>query len=467
MKQARVMFAGTSSDVGKTTIVLGVMRALKNRKLRVQGYKAGPDYIDTAFHTFATGMASRNLDTWMMDENTILSLYSKNTSQCDISIMEGVMGMYDGKDVKSLIGSSAHLAKLTKTPVVLIINGGGVAASAAATVLGFKMFDTSVEIKGVIVNKVSGERHYNLIKEAIEYHVGIKCLGYLKKHEEISLKSRHLGLIPSVEVDALEEKIELVAKLIEETVDLDALIDLASTAEIVKDNIVIEKKEKKIRLGLAYDKAFNFYYQDNLDLLESLGCDLIRFSPLKDKALPEGLDGLYIGGGFPEMFGKEIEANITMRNSIKSAVENHMPVYAECGGLMFLTQYIEDLQGKKYNMCGVFENGSKMTKTLQRFGYVKVTLNEDTILGKKGTEFKAHEFHRSVVNDNECVNLESRRKYDISKDRNGEEVIWHCGYKKNNCVGGYPHIHFYNNLQVADNFVASCRKYSNGRKTNG
>lgn len=459
MKQSRIMFAGTSSDVGKTTIVLGVMRALRNRGLKVQGYKAGPDYIDTAFHTFATGNYSRNLDTWMMTEEVILNLYSKNAVDSDIAIMEGVMGMYDGADVRSTIGSSAHLSKITKTPIILIINGKGVAASAAAMVLGFKNFDSDVEIKGVIVNQVSGEKHYELIKDAIEYHVGIKCLGYLKNQKEISLKSRHLGLIPSVEVDSLDKKIDLVAKLVEETIDLDLLLEIASTAEVINSTDLIKEKEKKVRLGVARDSSFNFYYQDNLDLLESLGCELVMFSPVNDNKLPKDLDGLYIGGGFPEVFGKELEENISMRNSIKTAIENNLPTYAECGGLMYLTEYIEDLEGNKFKMCGVFENGSKMTKTLQRFGYVNVTLNKDSIIGKKGTSFKAHEFHRSIVTEN----TELLKVYDINKET--KNLNWNCGYMKYNCLGGYPHIHFYSNLDVAINFVKSCENYSR-RKNN-
>lgn len=453
----RVLLAGTSSDVGKTTVVLGIMRALRNRGIKVQGYKAGPDYIDTAFHTFATDVPSRNLDTWMLEEPVIKSLIGRHSKHADIAIMEGVMGMYDGADVKSLIGSSAHLAKMTKTPVVLVINGAGVAASAAAMVLGFKMFDEEVDVKGVIVNKVSGEAHYQLIKEAIEHHVGIPCVGYLTKNENISLKSRHLGLIPSAEVDALDEKINEVASMIEETVDLELLMSIGKSAKQFHDDEV-PGVEKYLKIGLPYDKAFSFYYQDNLDLLESLGCELVKFSPIKDQVLPKGLHGLYIGGGFPEVFAEEISNNKTMLSSIKKAIESGLPTYAECGGLMFLSSYIENLDGEKYDMVGIFDNGSKMTKRLQRFGYVNAVLNRDTIIGEKTLTFKAHEFHRSVVLESPN-DLSGIQAYDIKKERKKDIRTWHCGYMKYNCLGGYPHIHFYSNQDVAKGLIKSWHQY--------
>lgn len=449
--QNRIMFAGTSSDVGKTTIVLGIMRALKNRGMKVQGFKAGPDYIDTAFHTFATGIPSRNLDTWMLDEDVIKELLAKHASKADISIMEGVMGMFDGANIKSIEGSSAHLASITKTPVILIINGAGVALSAAAMVYGFVHFDESIDVKGVIVNKVSGDGHYQIIKEAIEHHVKIPCIGYLAKNEDISLKSRHLGLIPSVEVQALDEKVNKVAEMIEETMNLDLLLELSK--EIV-DFELIESKSKApyLRVGVAYDQAFNFYYQDNLDYLKEQGCELVFFSPINDTHIPSNLDGLYIGGGFPEVFADQLENNITMKKSLKEAIESNMPTYAECGGLMYLTEYIETLEGNKHKMVGIYTGGSKMTKTLQQFGYVRGELNRDQIIGSKGTLFKGHEFHRSVV-----MNEDLERTYNLKKVN--KDVTWQCGYNRKNCLGGYPHLHFYSNLEIANNFIKACEAY--------
>lgn len=453
----RVMFAGTSSDVGKTTIVLGIMRALTLKGLKVQGYKAGPDYIDTAFHTFATHIPSRNLDPWFFTEETINSLIGIHDAKSDISIMEGVMGMYDGASVESIHGSSAHLAIITQTPIILIINGGGVALSAAAMVKGFKTFDERVNVAGVIVNKVGSEKHYQLIKEAIEKHTSIPCIGYLKQSQDITLKSRHLGLIPSVEVDALDGKINHVANMIQESIDLNKLQEIAKQAKDYPSN-PLKDYPKSVRLGVAYDNAFNFYYEDNLDLLESLGCELIKFSPIKDHEIPKDIDGLYLGGGFPEIFAKELYENRSMRQSIYNAIQNNLPTYAECGGLMYLTNSIKTLEEEAYDMCGVFDAKSEMTKSLQRFGYVNVHLNHDTILGPKGTKFKGHEFHRSQVIENK----ELSHFYDVSKGGNGQGN-WQCGLSINQCIGAYAHVHFYNNMDLARNLVRAMKTYRSQR----
>lgn len=444
--QNRLMFTGTNSNVGKTTVVIGLMRAFKNRGLKVQGFKAGPDYIDPAFHTFATGVKSRNLDTWMLSVEAIQELLARHASCADLSIMEGVMGMFDGYGVQNIKGSSAHLAKVTKTPVILIIDGSGVALSAAAEVLGYKSFDTEVDLKGVIVNKVSGEHHYQLIKEAIELHVGIPCVGYLKKNNDISLKSRHLGLIPSVEVEALDEKIDLAARMLEETVDLERILEISST--VIEYPVKTLPKNKTCRLGVAYDSAFNFYYEDNIDLLESLGCEIIRFSPIND-VLPE-VDGLYFGGGFPEVFAQKLEENQLIRKQIKEASENAMPIFAECGGFMYLTESIEDFKGHTFDMCGIYPARSKMTDKLQRFGYVEGHFTDHTILGACQTPFKGHEFHRSIVLDEDCY-----KTYALNK----KGKTWTCGSVSQKTLAGYPHIHFYTNKDIAKTFVKSCEEY--------
>jgi len=451
------MFAGTSSDVGKTTTVLGIMRALRNRGLKVQGYKAGPDYIDTAFHTFATGVPSRNLDPWMMPQEALLGLMARHEEKTDISILEGVMGMFDGVGTDSIEGSSAHLAKMTQTPVVLIINGKGVALSGAAMVLGFKMFDPAINIAGVIINRVSGDYHYNLIKDGIEKHVGIPCIGYLEQSDNITLSSRHLGLIPSVEVEALDEKVDQVAQMVESTIDLDLLMTLAKAAVSHKP-LSPQMGDKRLRLGLAKDESFNFYYQDNLDLLSELGCDLVEFSPLKDQALPKDLHGLYIGGGFPEIFAEGLSANTSMRTSIKEAIQGGLPTYAECGGYMYLSQGIETLDQESYDMVGIFDHRAEMTKRLQRFGYVQPTLNQDTILGPKGTRFKGHEFHRSKMMEDQGVNY----AYDIEKARRGQVSYWQCGEYKYKCLAAYAHMHFYSNIDIVKNFIDACLTYKRG-----
>lgn len=455
MNCPRFILAGTNSGVGKTTITLGLLNGFHRKDVKIQPFKSGPDYIDPAFHTFVTGNASRNLDAWLLPEDNIRRLMVKSGYDKDLSIIEGVMGFYDGHSVHKKVGSTAHLSKILEAPVVLIINGSGISTSAAAIVHGFKTFDPNVNIAGVIINMVNSQRHYEILKEAIEDMAGVKCYGYLKKNPEMNLSSRHLGLIPSYEVDALKEKIDLISDMMDETIDFDGLLALGQEAPIIETEKLEVEKIVDLTIGVPMDKAFNFYYRDNLDMLEALGAKLVHFSPLEDEKLPEGLDGLYVGGGFPEVFASELSANKSMLASVKDYIEGDMPVYAECGGLMYMCQSIVDLEGKSYDMVGVIENTSTMTGRLKRFGYVEASLNEDTIIGKNGTAFRAHEFHRSELS----VCDDDHMQYDVEKDRgNGDVKRWNCGYSYKNFLGGYAHIHFYNNLDIPVNFLKTCQR---------
>ncbi|QZY57372.1 cobyrinate a,c-diamide synthase [Crassaminicella profunda] len=454
MKLPRFVLAGTQSGVGKTTISIGIMAALKKRGMNVQPFKVGPDYIDPAFHTFVTENKSRNLDSWMLDEACVKKLFVKNAMNKQISVIEGVMGLYDGYGVKKDEGSTAHVSKIMKAPVILIINGKGMSSSAAAQVLGYKLYDEGVDIKGVIINNISGDAHYDLLKESIERDTKIKCVGYLKPNENIELKSRHLGLIPSVEVKNLERKIDEIAQMVEETMDLDELLTIANHAEKMDDQPEkIKRVVDHVNIGVPLDNAFNFYYEDNLDLLKELGANLVYFSPLKDRELPKNLQGLYIGGGFPEIFAKELEENTSMRNSIKEAIEKGLPTYAECGGLMYLSKAITTLEGKKYSMVNIFHTEARMTKRLQRFGYVHVNIEKPCAIAKEKKSTKGHEFHRSMVENHE----ESEYVYGVDKIRNGKVIkTWQCGLKKYNALGAYAHIHFYSNISIANDFVKNC-----------
>ncbi|KXG78920.1 cobyrinate a,c-diamide synthase [Thermotalea metallivorans] len=460
MGYPRLVLAGTQSGVGKTTISIGMMAAFHRRGLQVQPFKVGPDYIDPAFHTFVTGNKSRNLDSWMLEEETVRGLFAKNAMGKDISIVEGVMGLYDGIGSHGGEGSTAHVAKIIEAPVILIINGSGMAASAAAQVLGYQMYDPDVKISGIIVNNVSGEKHYRLLKEAIERDGKVKCLGYMKKNSGIVLQSRHLGLIPSGEVEDLKDKIDQIRSMVEETIDLDRLLEIAKKTEPMAHRFA-EKTSlgEKINLGVAYDKAFHFYYEDNLDLLRSLGANLVFFSPLKDQRLPEDLHGLYFGGGFPEVFGKELAKNVPLRREIREKIQGGIPAYAECGGLMYLTRAIRDMEGQRHEMVGIFDTEARMTERLQRFGYVNITIHGPCVLSKTRTKAKAHEFHRSTLPEN----LSQEYVYTVEKARNGEkEAIWQCGLKRYNTLAAYAHIHFYCNRQLAENFIENCRIYKNG-----
>lgn len=455
MKLSRFVIAGTQSGVGKTTISTGIMRALTLRGLDVQPFKVGPDYIDPAFHSFVTGNKSRNLDSWMLDKETLRKLFVKNSCSKSISVIEGVMGLYDGFGIEKDMGSTAHVSKILKIPVFLVIDGRGMSSSAAAAVLGYKMYDTELNLKGVIVNNVSGEKHYELIKRVIQRDTGIGCFGYLKKNTNIGLESRHLGLVPSVEVENLENKLNELARMVEETIDIDGIIKLSHEASPL--NIEIQSNtdpDKKINIGVALDKAFNFYYHDNFDLLEELGANLVYFSPLKDRKLPDDIHGLYIGGGFPEVFAKELEDNKEMRKEIKRVSLEGMPIYAECGGLMYLAKDITTLEGKKFNMAGIFNKEARMTKRLQRFGYVHININKPCVISNGSDLVKAHEFHRSTLNESHGENY----AYRVDKVREKRlEKSWECGLIKNNTLGAYAHIHFYANRELAKNFINNCR----------
>lgn len=454
----RIVIAGTHSGAGKTTVTTGLLRALYQKELFVQPFKVGPDYIDPAFHSFVAKRSCRNLDVFMLGESMTKQMFYKNAVCADISVVEGVMGLYDGLGIEKNNGSTAHLSKIINAPVVLVIDGRGMAASAAALVTGYANYDKEVDIAGVIINNMHGEKHYELLKTAIEKETGIPCLGYLNKTEKVCLESRHLGLVPAVEVKALDEKLNELAQMVSQTIDVDKLIEIAKSAKPF-DYKFTEKKpsiQRKIRLAVAKDKAFHFYYEDGLDILKSLGAQLVFFSPVHDKKLPEKIDGLYIGGGFPEVFARELTQNKTMRESILNAVESGMPTYAECGGLMYLSKGIETLEGNRYDMCGVFSFSTKMTKRLQRFGYVNVEIQLGSFMGEEGQVIKGHEFHRSTVCENEDQNL----GYKVSKARPGQEHIkWLCGHRYKNCLGAYAHIHFAGESHYAQSFLEACAAY--------
>jgi len=449
----RIVLAGINSGCGKTTVSLGIMAALTKRGKRVSPFKVGPDYIDPGFHTFVTGNISHNLDSWLLSEDVLRFLFQRNIEGYDIGIIEGVMGLYDGFGTEKDQGSTAHVSKILKTPVILVIDARAMSSSAAAVALGFKLYDEEVPIKGIILNKVSGEAHYKLLKTAIERDTNIPCIGYLPSKLDISLNSRHLGLIPAEEVDSLKEKTEMLAQLIEEYIDIDALEIIASNSPLL--NYASDPCEEikgtgvGLKIGIAKDVAFSFYYDDNLKLLEEIGVELIPFSPLYDEDIPDGVHGLYIGGGFPEIFASQLQDNMILRTNIKKHLENGLPAYAECGGLMYLTESIENMDGSIFDMVGFLPTKSKMTKRLQRFGYVEVNT-------ESGIKIKAHEFHRSIIEDNP----ELKYYYQVSKTRNNEIVgKWKEGLIKKNTIAGYPHVHFYSDLDFVMEFIEKCKKY--------
>lgn len=460
-----LVIAGTNSGCGKTTVSMGIMAALVEKGLKVQPYKVGPDYIDPMFHTFITGRESRNLDSWILSPDTVRYLFDKNSVGVDVAVVEGVMGFYDGIGGKSLEGSTVDVASIIEAPVILVINGEAMSLSAAALVKGFAEFDKNANVKGVIINNISGEGHYKLLKESIEHHTGIKVLGYLAHSEDLCIGSRHLGLVTSSEISGLKDKVRILSRKVQETIDLELLIKLANEGGRSFTNQIMQEVQKcplpkvkecpqgKVRIGVACDKAFCFYYRDSLELLEMMGAELVYFSPLEDTEIPEGIDGIYLGGGYPEVWAEDLQANKAMRSEIKYVIDKGLPVYAECGGFMYLTDRIVDFEGREFGMVGAIKGNSIMTTSLQRFGYVHVKTIEDNILAKTGAEIRAHEFHFSET----IVDEDTSVCFKISKNKDGlDGRSWECAFKKRNILACYPHLHFWANPDFAKGFINSC-----------
>ena len=425
------LLAGTRSGIGKTTVSMGLMAAFEN----VSPYKVGPDYIDPSFHEFVTGNRSYNLDLFLMGEEGVkYSFYSHHKG---ISIVEGVMGLYDGLGNDLNNYSSAHLSKVLSLPVILVVDAIGKSTSIAAEVLGYKLLDPEVNIAGIIINRVSSEKLYSMLKEAVEKYTGIKCLGYLKKDESLNIGSRHLGLLQADEVGDLREKIEHLKNEIKKTVDLAEIYRIANYKVKDYENPFskFENKYLGIKMGIARDSSFSFYYKDNIELLEKMGIEIVEFSPMRDEKIPENIDILYFGGGYPETYGEILSENKSFLDSLRNFHENGGFIYGECGGFMYLTREIKELDDKSYPMAGLIDCSVKMGKSLQitRFGYVDVEY--------KSLRGKAHEFHYSRIDEEGEV-----EKDFILKKIDGRQ--WNCGYRNKNLLGGYPHLHFYGSIEI-------------------
>ena len=453
------MIAGTNSGVGKTTVTLGIMSAMVQKGIKVQGFKAGPDYIDPSHHTFVTGNASRNLDTWMMGENACRELFERSALNADVSVIEGVMGLYDGSIDSSGHGSSAHLAKILNTPVILVVNARGVAQSAGAVVMGFMEFDKEINLAGIILNNVASQNHYDIIKKAIEESCSVAVLGYLKKESDITIPERHLGLIPSEEKKINSALYDKLGQMVLETIDIDKLQEIAGSAAVFPDynrSIFIERGSSlEVTLAVARDSAFCFYYQDDIDLFEALGAKIIEFSPLADKSLPDGIDGIFMGGGFPELFADRLMKNESMRKSILEAHKQGIIIYGECGGMMYLLEKLIDCEGRSFKMSGVLIGTSRMENRRQGLGYVITDATCDNIICKSADTFRAHEFHWSKLQD---VPDDTVFAYNTRKSNGKKTGI--DGICKSNVLASYTHIHFSSNPDLAKSILSTMAKRS-------
>lgn len=444
----RVMISGVGSSCGKTTVTCALLKALVDRGEKVAAFKCGPDYIDPMFHEKIIGAPSSNLDLFLCGANAVRNILGEKGGG-KISIIEGVMGFYDGLGGITSEFSSHDLSCVTDTPVLLVVDCKGKSLSLAAEISGFLNFLPN-NIKGVILNSVSSSSE-KMYRQIVENNTDVEIYGFLPKIEEISIKSRHLGLVTAGEIEDIGKKVKIMGETALKYIDLDKILTLAENApNLIYDEINFEKIGN-CRLGVAKDVAFCFYYKENLELLEKLGAELVYFSPISDSALPSGLDGLIFGGGYPELYIKKLSNNFSFLKSVKSAVLGGMPIFAECGGFMYLQKNIK-YKGEIYPMCEALDGESFMTDKLVRFGYIRLKpLKDNKILGE-GQSVNAHEFHYFDSSHN--------GNFFLAEKASGTSH-WKCIEAGGNIFAGYPHIHFYGNMAVAENFIKSAIEYKN------
>lgn len=449
MKIPRIVIAGATSGVGKTSITASIIYGLEKRGYSVQPFKVGPDFIDPSYLGAVSERVARNLDVWLMGKQGVLKSFVQS-SDADVSVIEGVMGYYDGFNGRSSFASTYHIAKITKSPVILVLDASKTARSIAASALGFTKFERDSRICGIILNKVASKRHEQLCRDALE-KTNLPIFGVIPRNDVVSLQSRHLGLIPVSEGKFLDKKIKTVAKMLSEFIDIDKIVQVCKRVEQLP-KIPKEKLQKNQgTISVALDESFNFYYQDNLDFLRRAGAEIKYFSPIYDKKIPS-CDGIYLGGGFPEVKGELLQRNRQMLQQIKKSAEDGIPIYAECGGLMYLTKSIQ-YKSAKYKMVGLFDAVTVMEQKM-KLNYTKAKTRPNSSFVTHAKTIQGHEFHYSRL---DSVPRDSKFAYDISvgigiKDRKD-------GLAEYNTLASYMHIHFAKPF-IAENFVNACILYS-------
>lgn len=441
-----IIIAGTHSGCGKTTVTLGIMAALKKKGLTVQPFKAGPDFIDAGLHSLITGSPSRNLDLWMCGEEYVKKCFYRYSLGSEISIIEGVMGLYDGEF------STSRLAKVLDLPIILVVDAYGMAESAGAIVKGFSSYD-DLSIAGVIFNRVASKSHYERIRRGIS---NVTVLGYIPKDISFKIPHRHLGLFVAEEKPITKENIERLTSAVLEHIDINEIERISGAKGAIKNknntqltpyphNTILND----LRIAIAFDKAFCFYYEDNLDLLREAGAEIIRFSPLSDNTIPEA-DLIYVGGGYPELYAKRLSENISMLKAIYEWAESGRPIYAECGGLMYLSQGIYDLEGNFFKMVGIFPFVTGMKKERPYLGYREIELKKECLLGKSAERLRGHEFHYSeIIKSSNSSSLSMV----YSLKNNKGEFLKVEGYRFKNVLASYVHIHFGSNPATTGNLI--------------
>jgi cobyrinic acid a,c-diamide synthase len=453
-----VVIAGTHSGVGKTTITMGVLAALRQRGIKVAPFKVGPDFIDPGHHQAVCGCVCRTLDGWMLSAAYNRARLADCAAEADMVVVEGVMGLFDGFSGRDESGSTAQMAKWLGLPVMLVVDGSAMARSAAALVQGFENFDPAVRYAGVLFNKLGSSGHLAYLQDALKGHVRMPCLGGLVRDEVLAMPERHLGLVTAGDQALSGEQIARLAHWAESQLDLSRLLEGLPDVDFPASDADLHTAAPSpcVTIAVARDRAFCFYYQDNLDLLARAGARLVPFSPLSDRQLPEGIGGIYLGGGYPELHAGQLARNVALREAIRDCSRDGMPIYGECGGLMYLGREMTDLQGEIYPMTGCLPFSSRMHQRLNALGYREVTLVKACIFGAKGVKARGHEFHYSDLQ--ELPNrAEMERVYDVTGRKiaqRGREGYWRA-----RTLGSYIHLHFGSNPALAQSLVDSCRSY--------
>ncbi len=456
LKPARgFVIAGPASGVGKTTVALAVMAALRRRGYTVQPFKCGPDFIDGGHHTRVCGRTVRNLDGWMLPPEANRENFYHAAAGADVCVIEGVMGLFDGLDGKSEAGSTAEIARILGLPVVIVVDASSAARSVAAVVHGFETFDPALAVSAVVLNKVAGDAHHRLLSDALAGNSKAVLIGSLPREQRIHIPERYLGVFTAGEQLLNDGELAFLAEFAEAHIDLEKLLACAAPISTVS-TAPESKTDADVRIGVARDRAFCFYYEDNLDSLRRAGAEIADFSPIADSRLPE-VDAVYFGGGYPELHAAELQANVAIRSAVKQLANEGVPIYAECGGLMYLANRIVVREGAAFEMAGILPITVRMTERLVKFGYTEVLFTKDCLLGRAGDNARGHSFHCSTVEDPGSVRCVYRLHNRLSGREEDE------GFAAGNTLASYIHLHFGSNPSLAQAFVRNIREVKQRR----
>jgi cobyrinic acid a,c-diamide synthase len=453
----RIIIAGTQSGTGKTSLSLALVASLRRRGLRIQTFKIGPDFLDPSYLAVASGRPCYNLDGWMTRKEYVLELFGRNTKDADLAVIEGVMGLFDGSDPENSEGSTAEMARWLDAPVLLVVNVHGMARSLSAVVKGCVEFERDLKIAGVIANHSGSDRHKDWLTQSLKNASLPPLLGAIPRGAFPTLPSRHLGLITADFRNLPPKTLEELADVLERNLSVDAVMEIARNAtplSLAGPGREANPCQKRVLIGVAYDRAFHFYYPDNLDELKLRGCDLIPFSPLQDTKLPEGIDALYFGGGYPEEYAEPLSENLEMQETVRQFAGRGRPLYAECGGLMYLTRGIETTHGKRYPMVGLLPVWSRMFNRLKSLGYVEVTLADNSLWGERGALLRGHEFHYSELMGSPLEDPRWAQIYRI-KRRHSEKILTE-GFQNSNVLASYVHLHWASQPRSVETFIDRC-----------